>query len=376
MRSRTTNTGHWSLALALCFFNGCGEREPLSESPQANNGNPSISPSMTYDYTIPPPTVLEPGLPEQMHPVDACFADIGPGDTEGANYSQYEPIVGSHCLGTNHQDIQDVERIVFLGDSVTVGTPPTETNDFYRVRLAIRLAAHFNIDIPAFWDWEPWKGADVINGTSWVREAGAFANCSKWGARADDLMRDNDQVIDCIPPNKRDKKTLVVVTMGGNDLKNIAEEGFDGAPLEETKAMVDEAIALQREAIEWIKDPANLPNGAYVVFANVYEYTDGTGDTSSCEVADLVEDLDGEWVDDAEIYLYWQEEALRTAVETQTDMIFLFEHFCGHGFRNDDPSGSCYRGPNAERWLDLTCTHPNPLGHENIAEMFFQTIAE
>ena len=369
----------WQWFIVFCLVNACGQKDPLSQNPPLVSDNPPIAPKITHNHATQPEPYLEINVNEpapELHPVDACFAHIHGNGAEGANYTQYDPVIGTHCLGTNHQDIQNVERIVFLGDSVTVGTPPTETNDFYRVRLAIKLATLFDIDIPPFWEWEPWKGADIINGTSWVKEAGAFANCSKWGARTDDLMQDKNQVTDCMPANKRDKRTLVIITMGGNDLKKIAEEGFNGAPFAETKAMVDEAMALQREAIEWIKDPVNFPNGSYVVFANVYEYTDATGDTSSCQAAELFEDLDGEWPDDEAIYIHWMEETVRTAVETGTDMIFLLEHFCGHGFRNDDPNGQCYRGPNTERWLDLSCTHPNPTGHENIADMFYQTIAE
>src|SRR5687768_18186447 len=47
------------------------------------------------------------------------------------------------CSGTNHQDIKDVEKLVFLGDSVTVGTPPTTPNDFYRMRLEKELKKKF-----------------------------------------------------------------------------------------------------------------------------------------------------------------------------------------------------------------------------------------
>lgn len=41
------------------------------------------------------------------------------------DYLQFDPIIGSHCKGTNHQDIIDIERVVFLGDSVH-GRDPAE----------------------------------------------------------------------------------------------------------------------------------------------------------------------------------------------------------------------------------------------------------
>lgn len=71
-----------------------------------------------------------------------CFEDdfVNP-FMNGPNYDQFGPIIGSHCMGTNHQDITGVERVVFLGDSVTVGTPPTLSADYYRSKLAGAVAA-------------------------------------------------------------------------------------------------------------------------------------------------------------------------------------------------------------------------------------------
>ena len=57
-------------------------------------------------------------------------------------------------------------------------------------------------------------------------------------------------------------------------------------------------------------------------------------------------------------------------------MIFALEAFCGHGFNHDDPTAPCYRGPTAPRWFDATCIHPNPLGHANLADMFFAVVEE
>lgn len=67
---------------------------------------------------------------------------------------------------------------------------------------------------------------------------------------------------------------------------------------------------------------------------------------------------------------------MNLAVQSGTDIIFMLEHFCGHGFHYDDPTTECYKGPDAERWFDDTCIHPNPTGHEVIAEMFMSVIDE
>lgn len=65
---------------------------------------------------------------------------------------------------------------------------------------------------------------------------------------------------------------------------------------------------------------------------------------------------------------------MEIATATKTDMMFLLEHFCGHGSHRADATLQSYRGPGAELGFDLTCIHPTPKGHEQIANLFLQVI--
>ena len=324
---------------------------PTDDSPTDDSGEPFV-----------PETALD------------CFGDIFDGG-EVPDYDQYAPVMNAECAGTNHQDIVGVQRVVFVGDSITVGSPPTDPNDFYRVQLANALVSRFGLDAPDIsWDWY-----DPFNGTTISQESGDFASCAKWGARTDDLMQDNDQVVDCLPEDQRDKTTLVVMTMGGNDLFNLAEGYNTGErSVEELWAQVYDYMQLMRDAVEWMTgDPTRFPNGIYVVFANLYEFTDSLGDVASCpgaEAAGYNWDLAGPEL--VEMINWSQEEFMHIAVDTQTDMIFLGENFCGHGYNRDDATGRCYRAPDADLWFDLTCFHPNDLGHTAIADMFESVIEE
>lgn len=306
-----------------------------------------------------------------------CFGDIWDPATPGPDYDQFAPVMGSHCNGTNQQNITGVERVVFLGDSVTVGTPPTVSGDFYRSRLADRLAQRFNLQAPS----AGWKMANVLDGTSLVQSSGDFASCAKWGAETNDLLVDNHQIEDCIPESERTKRTLVIMTVGGNDIGRITKNGAPsgGHTYAEVEAMTQRFVQNMRDAIHWFKDdPARFPNGVFVVFANMYEFTDGTGDVSSCAAAGLA-GFDEAWADPsqlADLVIWANEEFMGIAVETGTDMILSLEHFCGHGYHNDDPNSRCYRGPNTERWFDLSCIHPNPTGHGVLADMFMSVVEE
>lgn len=313
-----------------------------------------------------------------------CFAAefVSP-STTGPDYDAIPDVrIASHCKGTDHQDITGIERVVFVGDSVTVGSPPTATSDWYRVQLATRLATRFGLDRAsgplAGFAWEQWSNVDPTSGQSFRREAGDFASCAKWGARTDDLLRDNSQLEDCFPESSRGERTLVVITIGGNDISNLTQRGLDGVPVDELWMQTREMVSLFRDSVAWLKAPGRFPAGVDVVFANVYEFTDGTGDLDACEGAAFA-GFDGEWEDaDAlEAMVVWiNEQYMDIAATTRSDMVFLLETFCGHGFRRDDPTSPCYRGPGAALYFDLTCIHPNARGHTEIADLFMAVVDE
>lgn len=311
---------------------------------------------------------------------EQCFADLFVNDFDiGPNYDQFNPTIGSHCLGTNHQDITDIERVVFLGDSVTVGTPPTLSADYYRSQVADGLEGEFSLAWGEGLQGEAvWKLVDFLNGVSLTRDSGAFSSCAKWGARTDDLLDPGVQIGDCFPPETRELRTLVIITAGGNDLSSLTQDAIAGATEEMLWAEIESTVDLHRNAVAWLKDPKNFPNGSFVIFANMFEFTDGTGDVESCDVSGLAgfdmpvpspEQL-------ADMVVWANEQYMSIAVETQSDMIFMLEHFCGHGFNADNPEAPCYRGPNTEVWFDLTCIHPNPTGHDQVTDMFLSVVAE
>lgn len=311
-------------------------------------------------------------------PVDP-YACIGAnwlnGGPEGHDYSQTGIVLGSHCLGTDHQDITGIERVVFIGDSVTVGSPPTPTEDFYRAQLADDLAMKFDLVAPSIL----WATANPITGQALIQEDGDFASCAEWGARTDDFFGGGEQIASCFSGDDFNKTTLVVTTMGGNDIAAIAKDAIEGAVEDALWDDAESMLQHQRDMVHWfVDDPEKFPNGVYVVYANVYEFTDATVDLLSCPAAGAAgfdqNPPDPEFI--VELMTYINTEYALLSAETQTDMILMFENFCGHGFHSDNPASPCYRGPGQENWFDLTCIHPTPEGHGEVANWFFQTIDE
>ena len=143
----------------------------------------------------------------------------------------------------------------------------------------------------------------------------------------------------------------------------------------EASGQIAQVLADMKAAVEWLKSPTNFPNGSYVIFANIYEYTDLFADLSSCPTG-LVAGFSGEWLAGTSVLVQLREGYMSIAKDTGADMMFLGETFCGHGFKAGDASGQCYRGPNTPTWFDISCIHPTPDGHSQIAKMFMDIVNE
>jgi hypothetical protein len=311
---------------------------------------------------------------------ELCFSEIFDPAVPGPDYDQFGPTPGSHCLGTDHQNIAAVERVVFLGDSVTVGSPPSLDEEFYRTQLTESLAVEFGLTVPPppVLGLFGWPGVNWFDGMAWEGNE-HFNSCAKWGARVDDLAADNTQIADCIPVAERSKQHLVVMTVGGNDIASLTQHGAEGVSTAELWQQVDAWVQDFEDSIAMLTDPVEFPVRPFVIVSNNFEFTDGTGDVNSCAAAGLSDFSGDQWEDPSAqwaMIIHVMEQYMRVAVQYEIDMIFMLEHFCGHGYRRDDPAGACYRGPDAELWFDLTCIHPNPVGHSEIANMFLAVVQE
>ncbi len=303
--------------------------------------------------------------------VDDCFNDISGGVT--IDYDQYGPVVGTHCLGTNHQDIVGVERVVFLGDSVTEGTPPSYILDVVNNHFRALLGGAAIFGIPTV--------PGTLQNTFPDIEVD---NCAKWGARTDDFIRSDGQAPQCWPElfaggqpkpvseASDSRTTLVIFTMGGNDIFNWADNSLEGQAAMDAS---EKAAQYLEDVVAFFKEPGRFPNGIHVIYGNPYEYTDATGDTGSC-TASAVVGLQGNQMQLAPAVTHFTERYLEIAVKYQADMIFMLENFCGHGFHHQDTASQCYRGPGAELWFDFTCIHPNDAGHAELARMFQAVVDE
>jgi lysophospholipase L1-like esterase len=329
--------------------------------------------SVPTDSVDSAPPSMETGDSAAPEPL-SCLEQLAAKQPLAPDYAQFSPVLNSACLGTNHQDIAGVQHVVFVGDSVTVGTPPNTVETFYRNVMAEDLSARFGIEAPAY----EWYWYDLFTGNAYMQDSGAFSVCAKYGARTDDLVQDHDQIIECIPESRAGETTLIVMTVGGNDLFSLVEDYHEGIPVEELWTTVEGEVQLLREALSWVKtDKDRFPGEMYVIFANLFEFTDGEGNVDACPgAASLGYTYDLSAPDLQAMIQYYQEQYMSIAVETQSDMVFMGEGFCGHGYNSTDTAGPCYRPDNQDVWFDLTCFHPNDDGHVATAEMMLSVVDE
>ncbi|MCB9665633.1 MAG: hypothetical protein H6732_16105 [Alphaproteobacteria bacterium] len=324
-----------------------------------------------------PPATTDLGAPTCTGPatLECCFGALWDGPAP-VDYASAGATLGQHCKGTNHQDIQGVQRVVFIGDSITMGTPPTPAGQWYRNRLARELATRFGLQPPS----PRWTLVDPISGNALETFSGDFANCSKWGARTDDLIDPpHQQMKTCMPEEDRDLVTLVVMSIGGNDIFSFLEDINAGVEDDKLREAYDKAVSRLEAAVRWVKEPGRFPNGVFVVFTNTFDFSDADGaeDMAACDGAELInlspplrEPILHSVIADA------QARYLKLAVETGTDMVFFGEAFCGHGWNTDDTTRRCYRGPGAATYTDFTCEHPNGTGHAAIADLVLAVVDE
>ena len=69
---------------------------------------------------------------------------------------------------------------------------------------------------------------------------------------------------------------------GGNDINKLTQLSIDGADDQTLWDFTKQFVQQKRDALDWLTKPGRFPNGIFVVFANMYEFTDGTGDVGSC----------------------------------------------------------------------------------------------
>lgn len=280
----------------------------------------------------------------------ACSSD--PDDTEETDTETEEPApepdADVHSYLPDGYTPANPQRIIFLGDSITARYGAS-TDDLAYTSLLMR-----NVD-------RKWPGFETADLRSAYDPAPAVIDVSVPGATTDDLLDDQIPALEAELGGSTEGETIIAFTIGGNDLQQALN------PLANAEAVTSATYANFEAIFDWMLD-GRFPDGVWIYATNVYEPSDGEGQTSECffgiDYSARLPYLDG-FNDD-----------LRALGEARGVAILdLRGHFLGHGYAAYDDETSAVHDPNdGTLWLADDCIHPNNRGHHEIRRLFFHAI--
>lgn len=288
----------------------------------------------------------EPAGPDAA--ADALVAD-GPGpdraqdlpaDDRGTHpdlYVQPLPPVGSLSL------------VVNLGDSIAAGYGVTKAHSY--------LGLLEQNDNTAFANF---TGKDLKTKFPGI----VVANRAVSGSESDDLPGQAAKA----PANSGGGTTLVLISIGGNDLMFNYTSLLDPA---QAKALAAKVQGHLTTALATFADKSRYPGQVLVLLFNVYDFTDGKGTlpasasvNDSCGLLKLVP-------------AFMAQKAIQNmAVYNQEMLAFIKSQklllgdihgaFLGHGFNYKDTLSAHYHADDPSLWFQSDCIHPNDRGHDAI----------
>jgi lysophospholipase L1-like esterase len=244
------------------------------------------------------------------------------GDTSGGPTTASGQTTASGSGGSSHA-LATLGTLVILGDSIGDGggQPP-----YYYGLLRDSLAAHYALSIE-------------------------YRNKADSGSKTSALLAQVNAL-----PNTLPGPVAVAITSGGNDMKdNLVAilTGSDGP----ARAKMGDNIDTALDAL-LSPDRFGAGTSVHVYYANIYDASDGQGNFKS---GGCVVNIDSPSPTDP-FFASWNGEIADRVADHAQLVADMHKHFQGHGFNHP---------PN---WYASDCTHPNTTGHDQVRQMFFESI--
>jgi lysophospholipase L1-like esterase len=240
-------------------------------------------------------------------------------------------------------------RIVFLGDSITAGVGASKDSLAYPELLvedtSNKWSDFADLDLESMYGDVP-----VVDG-------------SKGGATSGSVMTQQlDDLEGLLGGYPVTGETIVVFTVGGNDMQEALNPFADANEIAQATLFNFGAI------VDELQDPAKFPDGVYVYATNVYEPTDGRGQTDGCF-------LGFDFSADLPVLDQFNDDLRAMAEDKGFSVVDLRGHFGGHGWNHTDSSLPTHDPDDPSVWLDADCIHPNDRGHHEVRRLFHAAIA-
>lgn len=248
-------------------------------------------------------------------------------------------------------------RVLFvgLGDSVTAGFGARKGYSYFD-RLAKNPADEF----------EEMKGICLAS----VFPKFQFTNLAVSGSTSSEVPT---RQLNLLPTNAPEVFGLVVMTTGGNDIIHNygrtppREEAMYGASIGEAKPWVDNFQRRLDSTLEQIN--SRFPGGCEIFLANIFDPTDGFGDTKHAGLP--------AWRDSMQI-LDDYNAVIRHAAETHSNVCLVDIHaaFLGHGIHCIQFWRPHFDWHDPHYWFYMNLEDPNERGYDVIRRLFLLEMAK
>jgi len=237
-------------------------------------------------------------------------------------------------------------RLVILGDSISAGVGASGSAKVYHALLGLNDDAAYPAE--AATDLESLTGSPV-----------EVVDVAVSGARTRNLESQMTALRSSLtlPASGH---TVVVVTIGGNDLSGAITGG------DPTGGVLTAALRNIRMMVEFFQNPGNFPDGVSVYIGSVYDPSDGEAQIATCffglSLPELVAAMD-----------VWRDEYEALGAEMGFAVVDMLGAFHGHAHHYDNAMNPYYDSADPTPWF-ADCLHPNDRGHHELRRIFYEAM--
>ncbi len=276
---------------------------------------------------------------------DGAVPDASPPDATPADGSR--PVASGHAsFVPRGLTPEAATRLVILGDSISAGVGASGSAKVYHALLGLNDDAAYPVE--AATDLESLTGSPV-----------EVVDVAVSGARTRNLESQMTALRSSLtlPASGH---TVVVVTIGGNDLSGAISGG------DPTGGVLTAALRNIRLMVQFFQNPGNFPDGVSIYVGNVYDPSDGEAQIATCffglSLPQLVAAMD-----------VWRDEYESLGAEMGFAVVDMLGAFHGHAHHHDNTMNPYYDTADPTPWF-ADCLHPNDRGHHELRRIFYEAM--
>lgn len=188
-----------------------------------------------------------------------------------------------------------------------------------------------------------------------------------------DSLEHLNMLIPRIPEYTEAEFGIVVATIGGNDIIHNygitppRESAMYGASIEQAQPWIDNFEIRLNTILDHIAD--KFPGGHHVFLANIYDPTDGIGDTQNAWLP--------RWPDGIKVLAAYNDIIERTCdARDDTTLIDMHGEFLGHGIHSRQFWRSFYHSDDPGYWYWDNLEDPNDRGYDALRRLYLNAMAD